>query len=216
MSMMFTPGSAAVRSLPSISDGTISFDLYIEDVSRAKFELELETSHGPHYGTAAPIAFKVNGNNISILGGDTLSGTLKNGWNHIVFTLNMTEETPSATLTVNGGEEFAVPVNAEIGDYVCYVHIVCQGTLTYYLDSFLVHDTDKTTAPTVRALSADAPSTDGTDDTSDTDKAPATDDTADDTDSDNFPMIYIVIGAVAIALLAGVILLNLKSKKKSA
>ncbi len=208
-SMMFTPGSAAVRSLPAVSDGTISFDLYIEDITKTNLTLELETSHGPDYGKASPIGFALSGSDLAFLRGDTVSGALKNGWNHFEFDLSLHAETPSATLSVNGGEAIAVPVESEIGDYICYVHIVCQGEMTYYLDAFLVEDTDYSAPLTVTSLSAE-----GTGDPAVTGD-PSTPGTS-DTDGGVSPIVWIGIGAVVIAGAAVCLAIVKKASKKSA
>ncbi len=223
-SMMFTPGSAAVRSLPEIKDGKVAFDLYIEDVMKANLELELETSHGPHYGTAAPIALKLYQDQLTPLGGDVIMNAVKNGWNRFEFDLSLTDDTPSATLSINGGKAVALPVNAEIGDYICYVHIVCQGELTYYLDSFLAEDMDGTAYPTVAAASV-SDIGNGENTTPDqTDTSPASDeqDTSADTSATGTPgtdsgisaIVWIGIGTVVV--IGAIVAIILLKKKKSA
>ncbi|MBQ8747057.1 MAG: hypothetical protein IJZ08_04235 [Clostridia bacterium] len=207
-SMMFTPGSAAVRSLPAVSDGTVAFDLYIEDVTKADLTFELETSHGPDYGKASPIGFALNGNSMALLRGENKDGMLKNGWNHFEFDLSLSADTPSATLSVNGSEAFAVPVEAEIGDYICYVHIVCQGALTYYLDAFIVDDTDDSVTLTAAAVSAT-----GTDDPEDT--TSPDDPSVPGTDGESggmSPIVWIGIAAVVILAIVGA-LIAVKKKK---
>ncbi len=210
-SMMFTPGSAAVRSLPAVSDGTIAFDLYIEDVTKTNLTLELETSHGPDYGKASPIGFALTGDDLTLLRGDTVNGILKNGWNHFEFELSLSAETPSASLSVNGGDAIAVPVESEIGDYICYVHIVCQGELTYYLDSFLVNDMDDSAKPTASAVQSEG-STVNTDTPSDS-STPSDTDMPKDSDSNGFPLVFVCIAIIAAIIIIIAPVLLFKKKK---
>ncbi len=225
-SLMLSPNSSAARSIPAVSDGTLSFDLYIEDVSSVNLEIELESAHGPDYGKAAPIAFTLVGDQLTFIGAaSSVKVALKEGWNHFEFDLSMESDTPSATLSV-GGETISVPVNAEIGDYVCYLHIVCKGELSYWLDSFLVEDMDHTAKPTVAAYVADSetetdpaetdtsftddPSTTGTGDPAVSGEPSVTTPGADGSSS---PIVWIVIGAVALAGVAVGIALVAKAKK---
>ncbi len=155
-SMRIAQASSAARSIPYLQNGTVSFDLYIEDVDKAKFEFEFESAYGFEYGLAAPIAFKLNGNKATFLGADAdVTLDLKDGWNTFSFDLSLLNDTPSATLSVNGGSAVSVPVDAEIGNYICYVHVRALGTLEYYLDEFLVNDLDDAYAPDV-VVSAEA------------------------------------------------------------
>ena len=155
-SMCITPGASANRSIPYIQNGTVSFDLFIEDVDKAKFEFEFESSYGFEYGLAAPIAFQLNGNKVTFLGADSaVALNLKDGWNHFEFSLDMLNEKPAASLSVNGGENITVPVNSEIGDYAAFVHVRGLGELTYYLDEFLIIDEDNSFVPDI-IVSAEA------------------------------------------------------------
>ncbi len=159
-SMRLNPGSSANRSIPYLQNGTLAFDLYIEDVDKAKLEFELEASYGFEYGLAAPIAFRLNGNKATFLGASSDTALdLKDGWNRFVFELDMQNEKPAATLSVNGGESIDVPVNAEIGNYACFVHVRGLGELTYYLDEFLVNDLDNAFVPDTIVTAETAPLT---------------------------------------------------------
>ena len=148
-SMLFTPSACAVRSVPYIQNGEISFDLWIEDVKNVHIELELESAYSDVYGEAAPIGMTVDKNGITFLGVDkAVDAGLKNGWNHFSFALSLLSDTPSAVLTVNDGKAIDVPVNAEIGDYVTFVDICTFGENATYLDAFLVIDDDPAFYPT--------------------------------------------------------------------
>lgn len=154
-SMRIARASSAARSIPYLQNGTVAFDLYIEDVDKAKFEVELESAYGFEYGLAAPVAFQLNGKKATFLGAKSaVSLDLKDGWNHFEFTLDLQNETPAASLSVNGGTAKAVPVDAEVGDYVCYVHLRALGELDYFIDEFLVNDLDNAYVPDV-VVSAD-------------------------------------------------------------
>ena len=155
-SMRIATGSSAARSIPYLQNGTVAFDLYIENVDKAKFDFEFESAYGFEYGLAAPIAFRLDGNKATFLGADSaVSLDLTNGWNRFEFNLDLLNDVPAATLSVNGGAAIDVPVDAEIGNYVCYVHVRALGTLEYFLDDFLVNDMDNAYAPDV-IVSAEA------------------------------------------------------------
>ena len=140
-SMLIAGGSSAVRSIPYLQDGTVEFDLYLDSLD-AVLQIELEAAYGTEYGKAAPIAFEVSNGVVTFLGADGSSGvTLQQGWNRIVFQLNLSAETPSATMSANGAAAVTVPVNAEVGDYVCYVDVSNIGVENCYLDAFKVVDT---------------------------------------------------------------------------
>jgi hypothetical protein len=50
--------------------------------------------------------------------------------------LNLSDATPTATLSLNGGETVALPVNETAGDYVCYITIGALDAI--YVDELLV------------------------------------------------------------------------------
>ena len=138
-SMKLLPDSAAVRSIPYLQDGTIAFDLYL-DRADANFTVELEAAYSDVYGKAAPIALRVE-NGVLFFGDEGEAGqsavTLRQGWNSFVFTLQLSAAAPTAALAVNGADPIVVPVDGEIGDYICWVDIT-TGMTTCYLDGFLV------------------------------------------------------------------------------
>ncbi len=143
-SMKFSVGASAVRSIPSLSNGKISFDLWIDDAAKADVEIELESSFAIDYGVAAPVAFELNGKKLTFLGAKSaVDVDLKNGWNTFVFDLLLDGDTQSATLSINGGAAINAPINhGDIHTYVSYVSVNCNGAETYYLDNFLAEDND--------------------------------------------------------------------------
>ena len=146
-SMRVSGGSGAVRSIPYLQNGSIAFDLYLEDLD-CSFEVELESAYGTKYGQAAPIAFAYENRQITFLGAQQSSGeTLQLGWNHVVFDLQLAQTTPQAFLSVNGRSAVAVPVDLEIGDYVCYVDVQNTGAANVYVDTFCVTDTEPIVMP---------------------------------------------------------------------
>ena len=151
-SMQIGSFSAVVRSVPYVQNGKLSFDLYIENMATADFELELESAYGTVHGKAAPIAMRVRNGKLYALNEDhsaevEIPCTLKNGWNSIAFDLSLAQETSEATLSVNGGNAVAVPVDQAIGDYVCYVHITSNQKDYLYLDNFFLDDQDAQYVP---------------------------------------------------------------------
>ena len=153
-SMMIDGGASVSRSIPYLQDGIIALDLYVNN-NEPSFELELESAYSDVDGEAAPIAMSVQDGVITFLGAETASNlTFQQGWNHIEFALNLSAETPVAEITINGVTE-EVPVDAEIGNYVCYVDIANLGNTGYYLDAFTVTDVMPVEVPEEPASPAD-------------------------------------------------------------
>lgn len=145
-SMLIAGAASAARSIPYLQSGTVAFDLYLDSLEEL-FELELESAYGTEYGLAAPIALRVEKGQVYFGDSDEASGlTLNQGWNRIVFELDLTAEVPSAVMRV-GGAIAEVPVNSQIGDYICYVDIRNTGVVDLYLDAFQVTDADPVELP---------------------------------------------------------------------
>lgn len=133
-SMKLSASSSAVRSIPYTQDGKISMNIYLNDVNTANLSLDLASAYSNVYGKASPIGFQIRNGALTMLGADTAANVkLVQGWNTVVFTLNLATE--AATLEVNG-QEVEVPVNTVIGDYVCYVNISADSEC--YVDEFMV------------------------------------------------------------------------------
>ena len=159
-SMLMKAGASGRRSIPYLQNGTVAFDIYVSDVNKAKFEFELESASSRKFGEAAPIALRVEGNELSFFGSDkTAALNLNTGWNHFEIHLALTAETPAATVSVNSGTAIEIPVNIEVGDYACYAHMSCLGSLDYYLDAFYINDTDNSYIPDVVVTAETAPLT---------------------------------------------------------
>ena len=143
-SMRFSVGASAVRSIPSMSNGTISFDMWIDDPAAADFSVGLQSSFTLDSAIAAPVAFDVKDGMLTFLGSTAaVDPALKAGWNTFTFTLALDNTQQSASLSVNG-VSFNAPINdGAINNYVCYVHVNCDGPQIYYMDSFLVADNDE-------------------------------------------------------------------------
>ena len=109
--------------------------------------MELESAYGTEYGKAAPLGFTYKDGEFLFLGSDTAYPVeLKaNDWNNFTFTLDLDAETPVAVLTVNGTKVADVPVNTEVGDYVCWLDINTSSVL--YLDCLYVDDDDAVEVP---------------------------------------------------------------------
>ncbi len=144
-SMKFGVGASFVRSIPSVSNGTISFDLWFDDAATADITVELESAYAVDYGKAAPVAFEIENGTLTFLGSTTAANvTLKDGWNHFEFVLALDNPMQTATLSVNGGAAINTPINnGALNNYVCYVSVNCDGAHTYYLDTFVVVDNDE-------------------------------------------------------------------------
>ena len=129
-SMKLDAASGAVRSIPYLQNGTVSFRLYVEDAAAANMTVELESAYGIVFGKAAPIALRVENGVINGLG-------LQNGWNTISFDLALTDG--EASMTVNG-ETAALSPDLQIGDYICYVDLTTENAC--YVDDFTAEDKD--------------------------------------------------------------------------
>ena len=137
-SMKISRAGAAVRSVPYVQSGSISMKLFLgEDKS---FTMELESAYSPDYGRAAPVGLEVKNGVLTFLGYDTPTNfNFVDGWNDIVFTLNLDAATPSVDVTINGITAHA-PVNADIGTYVCWFDVNAGAPL--YIDMFHIEDND--------------------------------------------------------------------------
>ena len=132
--MKLSASSGATRSIPYTQDGKISMNIYLNDVNTANLSLDLASAYSNVYGKASPIGFQIRNGALTMLGADTAANVeLVQGWNTVVFTLNLTAKT--AALEING-QSVDVPVNATIGDYVCYVNISADSEC--YVDEFMV------------------------------------------------------------------------------
>lgn len=123
------------RYLPYLQDGKMSFDIYVTDKPlRMNLELQSGLSFNEGLGVA-PIGIEVYDNVISFLGSDEETGlTLQQGWNTIVFDLELTNG--KVTFQLNGSEAKAMPVDLEAGDYICYATF--NGRREFFLDEFMV------------------------------------------------------------------------------
>ena len=125
----------ATRSIPYLQNGSVSLDLYVDGTS--EFSVELQSAFSKVYGKGAPLGFMVKNSVITFLGAASPSDiTLKNGWNTVSFDLTL--DSASASVSVNGTPCGTVPVNGEIGDYVSFITIMNSGVL--YVDNVLVVD----------------------------------------------------------------------------
>ncbi len=213
MSMYMKSGTNAVRSIPQVQNGTVSFDLYITDVDSAKLEFEFEAGYSRVYGEGAPIALELLGNKVKFFGSDeTVAISLNDGWNHFEFDLALLGENPSASLSVNDGTAIDVPVNAEVGAYATFVSVTCMDAQDYYLDSFLIIDEDSAPVIRVSAQSAVNPNEEDTTGGDAVGTDPVAGDTADGLSAGAW--IGIAAGVIVIAVITAVIFS--KSKKKSA
>ncbi len=127
--------AVVTRSIPYFQDGTISMDIYVDGT--ATFNLDLQSAYTDVAKKGAPLGIQVVDNVVTFYGATAASGlTLNDGWNTLTFELDLDAETPTATLSLNGGEAKAMPVNAEVGNYICYITPMNTGVL--YIDNVLV------------------------------------------------------------------------------
>ena len=125
--------SNVVRSIPYFQAGQISFDLYLEELD-GTILLEFESAYSDVFGEATPVALEITNGKLADL-------QLKEGWNHIVFDMDL--PAGKASVTVDGNTT-QLDVNTEIGDYICYVDITNSSAICY-MDAFTVIDADPVT-----------------------------------------------------------------------
>ena len=144
-SMKIGSASSAVRSVPYLQNGTLAFDMYLFD--DPTFQVELESAYGTVYGKAAPMGFTYTDGEFIFLGSDTAYPVaLKaNDWNNFSFQLDLDAEIPVAVLYVNGTKVADVPVNTEIGRYICWLDITTSSVM--YVDCVYVDDNDHVEVP---------------------------------------------------------------------
>ena len=126
--------AVVARSIPSIQNGTVSMDIFVDGT--ANFTLELQSAYTNIYGKGAPIGLSVSNNVVTFTGADSSIGTLRNGWNTLTFNLCMDADAPAATFVLNGADAVAIPVNTAIGDYACFITVMNSGSLM--IDNVLV------------------------------------------------------------------------------
>lgn len=127
-SMLLEGGSAVARSVPSVTAGQLSMQVYVP--GKADFTLELQTAFS-NTSQASPIRLVTEN---GALGGVKLA----NGWNELVFDLALEEG--KASLLING-QPAEVTVDTQIGDYICYVYLKTGSDL--YVDEFTLLDEDE-------------------------------------------------------------------------
>lgn len=129
--MKLEAGSVVVRSVPSVSKGQLSMQVYVPDDS-ASFVLELQTAFS-NDAKASPVKLAVENATL----GDV---KLHTGWNSLVFDLALDDG--KAAVTVNG-QATQVSVDTEIADYICYVYLRTGNTTDIYVDEFTLWDRDE-------------------------------------------------------------------------
>ncbi len=122
------------RTIPYLQDGRISMKVYAGEGTRLEIELQSAYTNVSDSGVA-PVGVQIKDNVITLLG--TKKATemvLVEGWNTLVFDLNLTEG--KATFQLNDGAVVDMPVDLDAGDYVSYVTLL--GKTEYFIDEFLV------------------------------------------------------------------------------
>lgn len=128
--MLLEAGSAVARSVPSVSKGQLSMQVYVAQ-GNEDFTLELQTAFSNN-AQATPIRLVAEN---GVLGGVQLVS----GWNSLVFDLQLDDG--KATLQVNG-QPAQITVDTQIGDYICYVYMKTT-TDDVYVDEFTLMDDDE-------------------------------------------------------------------------
>ena len=125
-SMKANSNSTTSRSIPYLTDGTISLDIFVSGSSQ--FAIELQPAFSKEYGKYGLLGLVVDGSKLNC-GGKVLD--LKRGWNTININIGS-----SGAVSVNDGDAVTVTLNKDVGEYVCYV--VLYADTAVYLDNFKV------------------------------------------------------------------------------
>ena len=143
-SMKLTTGTV-VRSVPYLQDGTVEMDIYVDGTQ--SFKVDLQSAYSNVHGKGAPVAIHVVNNAVYFSGSDAFTGlTMQQGWNKLVFEVDLdVAATANATFSLNGSAPVAMPVNLNIGDYICFVTVMCSDEI--WVDSFLLEDDQDAKVP---------------------------------------------------------------------
>lgn len=133
-SLEILPYSVISRSVPYLQNGTVSMNVFADGVS--SFAIELQSAFTPVMNRCAPVSLEVRGNALYANGEDT-GLILNQGWNSVSIDLGLAKKTPTASVSVNGGDAFAFNANTTVGDYVCYI-VVATGDESTSVDDVLV------------------------------------------------------------------------------
>ncbi len=130
------------RSIPSVTNGIVSMDLFVEKMGGMTFELQ--TAYNSAAGVSAPITLTVDANGAisysSDRGNPKATGLfLSEGANHISITFNGKQGT--ATLSVNG-KNATILFRRDIGDCICFAYLYTQKNTSVAMDCFTVIDMD--------------------------------------------------------------------------
>ena len=130
------------RSIPSVTNGIVSMDLFVEKMGGMTFELQ--TAYNSAAGVSAPITLTVDANGAisysSERGNPKTTGLfLSEGANHISITFNGKQGT--ATLSVNG-KNATILFRRDIGDCICFAYLYTQKNTSVAMDCFTVIDMD--------------------------------------------------------------------------
>lgn len=130
------------RSIPSVTNGIVSMDLFVEKMGGMTFELQ--TAYNSAVGVSAPITLTVDANGAisysSERGNPKTTGLfLSEGANHISITFNGKQGT--ATLSVNG-KNATILFRRDIGDCICFAYLYTQKNTSVAMDCFTVIDMD--------------------------------------------------------------------------
>lgn len=130
-SMFVQINSTISRSVPYFKKGEISFDVFVEEGTKASFELQPAFSKDS--GKYAYLGVEINGFKLSA-GGETID--LTSGWNRIKIDIGS-----NAVISANG-ETIEIALNKTVGDYVCYAVFFTNSSV--YIDGFkVVEDADE-------------------------------------------------------------------------
>ncbi len=139
-SMRLDENTMVSRSIPYFTDGTLSLDLYFDDLGDG-FDLELQAAYSSRLNTASPIALRVGGDGSLCFYGENkllfpTGLALSPGWNTLRIRVDL--DNGEACFSLNGGSESELPVASQLGAYVCFVNLWTGEGTSVFVDRFTV------------------------------------------------------------------------------
>ena len=137
--LQINSNATASRSLPYTEKGTVSFDLFVDNMGKG-LQIEFQPAFNQYENRCSALVLIVDGNgNIQSKGTDgriTDTGLkIANGNNTITITFDGSNT--QATLTVNG-QSATIGFDTSMGNYICNVNIWNQQNTVVCLDRFTV------------------------------------------------------------------------------
>ncbi len=128
------------RSIPELRQGDISITFYIEQLGKG-FSIDYQAAYQSLHNISAPLSLSIDSNgfiNYS-LQQDKIKTNLHCGQGKNALCIHIDDHLENVKLTLNG-QSVDIPMNKEIGDYICYVNVWNQPDCILDIEHFMVID----------------------------------------------------------------------------